>query len=58
VGRLQPTGPKRQAGGALRTPLRTRGAWAAWLGAGHTQHKCGASAPTYGLGTPQRIRGA
>jgi len=33
VGKLQPAGPKRQAGGALGTPLCTRDAWAACLGA-------------------------
>jgi len=58
VGRLQLARPKRQAGGVLGTPLRTRGAWAAWLGPGHTQRICGAWAPTCGLGTPQCTRGA
>jgi hypothetical protein len=36
MGRLQPIGPKRQAGGALGTPLCTRGAWADCLPGGWT----------------------
>jgi len=56
--RLQPAGPKRQAGEALSTPQRTRGAWASYLGVGHILAHTWCLGFLPGVGHSQRTRGA